>query len=115
MVEGQVEGGSEEADPYYGSTLTCGGRKHSGGRLDSPVVKWHLKGLTGNSQLGHVRNARKYVGGGLSSPAAERLNKGLTPALSSNTYRGPPTGEGGGEGGGVAYHCWVRPSLSSGC
>eukprot|EP00976_Prorocentrum_cordatum_P089218 1187639-Prorocentrum_minimum.AAC.6 len=48
-----------------------------GGELISPVVKWHLKGLTDNSQLGHFLGVRKYSGGELNSPVVEWLNKGL--------------------------------------
>eukprot|EP00976_Prorocentrum_cordatum_P000580 11776-Prorocentrum_minimum.AAC.1 len=55
---------------YQGSTRTCGVRKHVGEELNSPVVKWHPKGLMGDSQLW------RYFG--VYCPAAEWLNKGLT-------------------------------------
>eukprot|EP00959_Pyramimonas_sp_CCMP1952_P110273 2307216-Pyramimonas_sp.AAC.1 len=33
------------------SPRTYGVRKYSGGESNSPVLKWHLKGLTDNSRL----------------------------------------------------------------
>eukprot|EP00959_Pyramimonas_sp_CCMP1952_P060992 1274166-Pyramimonas_sp.AAC.1 len=57
-------------DGYLGAR-TRGVRRYLGGEFNSPVVKWHLKGVMDNSHLWHFFSVRKYLGEQLNPPVAE--------------------------------------------
>eukprot|EP00959_Pyramimonas_sp_CCMP1952_P024244 508795-Pyramimonas_sp.AAC.2 len=70
---------SPEQPPGVSEQLTClTGTNRKIGELNSPAVKWHIKGLTGDFHLRHFFSVCTLSEGELNSPAVERLNKGLT-------------------------------------